>query len=278
MGSYLRPTRLEEALEALALGPRVVIAGGTDYYPARVGRPLDDEILDITALNTQRAISHDAQGWRIPALATWRDIIDADLPPLFDGLKRAARDVGGMQIQNTGTVCGNVCNASPAADGVPNLLALDASIELASLAGRRTLPIGDFVLGNRRTARRADELVTAILVSKPQGSARSTFLKLGARRYLVISIVMVAAVVEMVTANKIAAARISVGSCAATARRLADLEHALTGRALTDDLAGLVQPDHLAPLTPIDDVRGTAAYRRDATQTLLRRALRELAA
>lgn len=278
MGSYLRPTRLEEALEALALGARIVIAGGTDYYPARVGQPLDDEILDITALAALRAISDEGQGWRIPALVTWRDIIDADLPPLFDGLKRAAREVGGMQIQNTGTVCGNVCNASPAADGVPNLLALDASVELASLAGRRTVPIGAFVLGNRRTARRADELVTAILVPKPAGSARSTFLKLGARRYLVISIVMVAAVVEIETANRISAARIAIGSCAATAKRLPDLERALTGRALTDDVAGLIRPEHLAPLTPIDDVRGTAAYRRDATQTLLRRALRELAA
>lgn len=278
MASYLRPTRLEEALEALSSRPRVVIAGGTDYYPARVGRPLDDDVLDITALQALRAIADEGKAWRIPALATWSDVIAADLPPSFDGLKRAAREIGGVQIQNAGTVCGNVCNASPAADGVPNLLALDASVELASLSSRRHVGIGEFVTGNRRTTRRPDELVTAILVPEPHGPARSTFLKLGARRYLVISIVMVAAVVELGPKNEIAAARIAVGSCSAAAKRLPDLESALAGRRLSADLADLVKPDQLAPLTPIDDVRGTAAYRRDATLTLLRRALTELAA
>jgi CO/xanthine dehydrogenase FAD-binding subunit len=278
MASYLRPTRLEEALEALASRPRVVLAGGTDYYPARVGRPLDDEVLDITALQALRAIIDEGKAWRIPALATWSDVIAADLPPLFDGLKRAAREVGGVQIQNAGTVCGNVCNASPAADGVPNLLVLDARVELTSASGGRQIAIGDFVTGNRRTERRPDELVTAILVPKPRSAAHSTFLKLGARRYLVISIVMVAAVVELGPDDTIVTARIAVGSCSAAAKRLPDLEHALAGRRLSPELADLVRPDQLAPLTPIDDVRGTASYRRDATLTLLRRALSELAA
>lgn len=276
MAGYLRPVRLSEALAALAEAPRIVVAGGTDYYPARVGRPLDDDVLDITALPELRRIRDDGRQWRIPALATWTDAVEADLPPCFDGLKLAAREIGGAQIQNAGTVCGNLCNASPAADGTPNLLALDAEVELASTRGTRRLPVREFVVGTRRTTRRPDELMTAILVPKPKHPARATFLKLGARRYLVISISMVAAVVE-VDGAAIVNARLAVGACSAAAQRLPELEHALTGRRLEPGLAELVQPRHLAPLSPIDDVRGTAEYRRDATVTLLKRALGQLA-
>jgi CO/xanthine dehydrogenase FAD-binding subunit len=274
-GSYLRPQRLDEALAALAEAPRMIVAGGTDYYPARVGKPLDDDVLDITALPDLRRIADMGAAWRIPALATWTDLIEADLPPLFDGLKLAARDVGGVQIQNAGTICGNLCNASPAADGIPVLMALDAAVELVSMSGRRVLPVADFVLGNRRTARRPDELVASLIM--PKLDARSTFLKLGARKYLVISIVMVAAVLATRQDGRIATARFAVGSCAATAKRLPALEAELIGRVLDERTAGIVSERHLAPLQPIDDVRGTAEYRHDATLTLLRRALAEFA-
>jgi CO/xanthine dehydrogenase FAD-binding subunit len=275
MGSYLRPTELGEALSALAAAPRIVLAGGTDYYPARVGKPLDDDILDIAGLADLKRIADEGDAWRIPALATWTDLIEAPLPPLFDGLKAAAREVGGVQIQNAGTICGNLCNASPAADGIPVLLALDAAVELASLAGSRRLSVSEFVTGNRQTVRRADELVTALLVPKPKHAARSTFLKLGARTYLVISIVMIAGVIE-VADRQVAAVRLAVGACSAAARRLPALEAALLGQPLDPALADLVRSEHLAPLSPIDDIRGTAAYRRDAALTLLRRALRAL--
>ena len=197
MASYLRPTSLDEALAALADRPRTMLAGGTDIYPARVGRWVGDDILDVTALPELRAIVVTDDVIRIPALATWTDVIRADLPPAFDGLKAAARAVGGVQIQHRGTVAGNLCNASPAADGLPNLMALDARVELVSAAGRREVPVGEFVVGNRRTIRRPDELVTAVLVPRPGSSARSAFLKLGSRAYLVISIAMVAVVVEL---------------------------------------------------------------------------------
>ena len=135
MGSYLRPSRLEDALTALAR-PHVVLAGGTDFYPARVGRAIDEDVLDIAGIAVLRGISADAAGWRLGATTTWSELFEADLPPLFDGLRQAAREVGGRQIQNAGTLAGNLCNASPAADGVPCLLALDAEIELAGPAGR----------------------------------------------------------------------------------------------------------------------------------------------
>ena len=114
MGVYLRPENLDQALDALSGGGLAIVAGGTDFYPARVGRPLDDDVLDISAIAGLRAIEERDDDWRIGALATWSEVIAADLPPCFDGLKLAAREVGGVQIQNAGTVAGNLCNASPA--------------------------------------------------------------------------------------------------------------------------------------------------------------------
>ena len=132
-----------------------ILAGGTDHYPARVGLPLDEDLLDITGIAALGEIRREEHHWRIPALVTWSEILADDrLPPLFDGLKLAAREVGGVQIQNAGTLCGNLCNASPAADGIPNLMALDAEVELASRRGPRHLPVDEFVTGNRKTRAR----------------------------------------------------------------------------------------------------------------------------
>ena len=279
MGSYLRPTEIGDALRALgAQTPRAILAGGTDFYPARVGRTIDEDILDITALPLG-GIEERPDHWRIGALATWSELIAAPLPPCFDALKAAAREVGGVQIQNAGTIAGNLCNASPAADGVPPLLAMDAEIELASAAGERRVPLAEFVTGNRKTARRADELLTAIRVPKPAAGTVSTFLKLGARRYLVISIVMVAATIEPDARGQVARARIAIGACAPAAQRLRALESALNGAPIGVRLATLACSEHLAQaLSPIDDVRGSAQYRNDAALTLVRRALAELGA
>jgi N-methylhydantoinase B len=272
---------LEDALAIRAAGGMTVLAGGTDVYPAKAARAGwgdmgHADILDISAVPGLRGIAADAAGWRIGALTTWTDLIRADLPPLFHGLKLAAREIGGVQIQNRGTLAGNICTASPAGDGAPNLLALDAGVELASRQGRRVVPMRDFIDGYRHTACRADEIVTAILVPRPRGATRGHFLKLGARRYLVISIVMVAGVVETDAAGAIAAARVAIGSCSAVPQRLPALEAALAGRAL-DAAADLVAPAHLAHLAPIDDIRGSAAYRQQAALALTRDLLTQLA-
>lgn len=276
MGSYLRPTTLSAALEALGDGPRLVFAGGTDVYPARVGRPVDDDVLDVSGLPDMRVITVTDGLCRIPALATWTDLIRAELPVRFDGLKAAARAVGGVQIQNRGTLAGNLCNASPAGDGLPNLMALDARVELRSVAGGREVPAEDFMVGNRRTVRRDDELVTAILVPVPAMEASSTFLKLGARAYLVISIAMVAAVVEIGADGRITSARVVVGACSEVPMHVPAVEARLIGRTPAEALDVEVQPADLAHLTPIDDVRATAAYRREAALVLVRRAIEAL--
>ena len=276
MASYLRPRDLESALAAMAEAPRTVVAGGTDYYPARVGKPLDDDVLDVTGIESLREIEDLGDRYRIGALVTWTQAIETPLPPMFDGLKRAAREVGGVQVQNSGTVVGNVCNASPAADGVPNLLALDAEIELASRDATRSVPIGKFITGNRETVRAKDEVVTAISIPKPAEGTTSSFLKLGARHYLVISIVMTAGVLEPAPDGTVASVRLAVGSCSAVAQRLGTLEDLLRGRPVDARLQEAVTEDHLAALSPIDDVRGSGEYRMDAALTLVRRTLAEL--
>jgi len=271
MGSYLRPSDLSEALSALSRGGLAVIAGGTDFYPARVDRAVPEDVLDISGLSELRRIKIMPRYVRIGAGVTWSDLIHADLPRSFDGLKLAAREIGGIQIQNTATIIGNVCNASPAADSLPNLVALDAEVELSSAEGRRQIRVADFVTGNRKTLRRPDELVTALLVPRGLAEARSSFLKLGARRYLVISIAMVAVVLEA-DHGKAKAARIAVGACSAMAKRLTELEQALAGRPLRG-LGAAVLPAHLDLLSPIDDVRASAGYRQEAALILVRRAL-----
>ena len=279
MTRFERPESVAEAARLLAAGEWAVLAGGTDLYPAHVGRQLAAPVLDITGIAGLRGIRRERDGgWTIGATTTWTDVLRADLPPLFDGLKAAACEIGGVQIQNAGTVAGNVCNASPAADGAPALMALDASVVLQSERGERALPVERFVQGNRRTARAADELVVAICVPPRSANARSVFLKLGGRRYLTISMTMVAIVIDADASGTVTYAAAAVGSCAVVARRLPALETRLVGARMDDALDLLVGPSDLAPLVPIDDLRATADYRRDATLTLLRRALKALRA
>jgi len=279
--TYFRPANLEEAVKALAETRGVLLSGGTDFFPARVDRPITETVIDISRVRELKEISVEADRIVIGGRTTWSEIASAALPRGFDGLKSAAREIGGIQIQNFGTVAGNLCNASPAADSVPPLLTLDAEVRLASAAGIRTLPLADFILGNRKTARRADEILTSVAVPRRLENAASSFLKLGARRYLVISIVMVAVTIlndkwnAQINGegNCVAEARVAVGSCSAQSRRLPRLEESLVGAAARPGLGKLATADYLDALSPIDDVRGTAAYRRDASITLVQRAI-----
>lgn len=274
---YHRPDRVEDAFQALAQGASV-IAGGTDWYPARGDGPVPQNLLDITRLPQFSGINRYDGGWRIGAATSWSAIVNADLPPAFAGLQAAGREVGSVQIQNAGTIGGNLCNASPAADGMPALLTLDANVQLVSAQGTRRLPLAQFVTGVRQTALHKGELLQAIDIPdtwQAPGTG-AAFAKLGARKYLVISIVMVALVLEAEN-GKLTHVRIAVGSCAPVAQRLAALEEALLG-ADKDEAAKLVTPDLVEPaLSPIDDVRGTVGYRLDAAVTLVKRALDDAA-
>ncbi len=276
MAAYYRPHTLDDALGFLAETPATVTAGCTDLFPATRRRALEGPILDITGISALRGITKAPDHIRIGANTRWSDIIRADLQPAFDMLKQAAVEVGSVQIQNAGTLAGNICNASPAADGVPCLLALNAIVEIASAKGARTLPLTDFITGVRQTALAPDEIVTALLVPTPDGQSR--FLKLGARKYLVISIAMVAA--RLVTdSGHVTSAAVAVGACSAVATRLPTLEKALTGRRIDASLTTCATGALIAEdLSPIDDIRADAAYRTHAATQLIRRALNDLAA
>lgn len=271
---FHNPKSLDEALVLLEADDWSVLSGGTDFYPGLQDTQPDGNILDISRIEGLRDIKlHNDACWSIGTCVTWSDLIDADLPADFDGLKLAAREIGSRQIQNRATLVGNICNASPAADGMPPLLTLDASVRLSCADGSRDVPLGAFVLGNRKTCLQSNEMVTSILIPKYSGSGRSGFVKLGARKYLVISISMVAARLVVDDQDKIEKAAVSVGSCSLVAQRLTALEAVLEGKYLSDKIADMIRPEHLQNLSPIDDVRATGAYRMEASLELVSRVL-----
>ena len=267
---YFRPKSLAEALTILADEAPRIAAGCTDLFPATERKILPGPILDVTAVAGLRGIQGVEHGLMIGATTTWSDILRAELPPAFDGLKLAAREVGATQIQHRGTIAGNLCNASPAADGVPPLLTLDAEVHLQSKLSERRVPLADFLLGPRKTALASGELVTGVFIPRQALAGSSSFLKLGARRYLVISIAMTAARID-VKDGVVTAAALAIGSCGPTATRLPDAEAALIGEPfdperVTDDMV-------TQAIAPIDDMRADAAYRRHAAAELMRRTL-----
>lgn len=272
---FARPATLTEAITLRAEGMRV-LAGGTDLYPAAGqglgGQDLAGDVLDLTAIADLSGLQSGPEGLRIGACTTWTDLAEAALPPPLTALQQAARLVGGRQVQNAGTLGGNLCNASPAADGVPPLLVLDARVEITGQQGRRDMALADFLIGPRRTALAPDELLTAVILPAAALQGRSAFVKLGARAHLVISIAMAAARVTL-EGGRITHAALAVGACGPVARRVPGLEARLRGQTPAE-AAALLTPDALAEvLAPIDDIRATAAYRVEAAAELLRRAV-----
>ncbi len=272
MPDYARPESLPQALRLMAQGGWRVLAGGTDLYPG-AGGSLSGAILDLGALAELRGL-REGQGLRIGAGVTWAEIAAAPLHPACRALQQAARQVGGRQVQNAGTIGGNLCNASPAADGVPPLLALGAEVEIAAASGSRRLALGDFLLGPRRTALGPGEVLAAVVIPEAGLAGRSAFVKLGARSHLVISIAMVAARLE-VEAGLVTGAALAVGACSPVAVRLPAVEAALIGAPVAEAVNRIRAEEVAAVLSPLDDVRATADYRRAAAAELLRRAVVE---
>lgn len=266
---------LQQALTLLSESHCPVVAGGTDFYPSLQDQAPPLDVIDITQFNELKQVEQVDGHWRIGAGVTWSQVVKSDLPPAFDALKAGALEVGSIQIQNRATIVGNVCNASPAADGMPALLALDAQVECQSLSGTRIIALSEFVKGVRHTDREANELVTALLIPERANTERSAFKKLGARRYLVISAAMVAVNVDSDVHGIVQRCAIAVGSCSPVATRLSGLEQMLVGMA-ANDTAGFmeaVSQHDYQELAPIDDVRGSKAYRYSVVKTLVGRTL-----
>ena len=255
-----RPRTLREALDALRDDPELVpLAGATDLYVSlNFGTLEGKRFLDIWPLRTLRRITEKDDVLSIGALATYTAIIKSRaVRTRVPMLVAASREVGGVQIQNRGTLGGNVANASPAADTLPVLAAADAVVVLASCVGERRVPITRFYTGYRATVKRFDELITAVEIPRVEGE--QYFRKVGTRAAQAISKVVMAAV-------RGAAPRVALGSVAPTVVRLPHTEKALTDGAAIDDVVRILESE----IRPIDDVRSTAAYRRLVAGNLLR--------
>ena len=272
---YYRPDNLEEAIIALNSQKLKIAAGCTDLFPATQREFLGDNILDISGIKSIKGIAVENDFRRIGAMTTWSDLERASLPPCYEMLKQCSKQVGSIQIQNSGTIGGNLCNASPAADGVPCLLSLNASIELSSKSHSRTLKLENFINGSRDTEIKDNEILTSILIPLKNEKGFSAFAKLGARKYLVISIAMVACRLE-VENNIITDVAITIGSCSAVAKRLNSLETLLIGRSINSDLVNEIYKFKFSDfISPIDDIRGTGSYRNEAAKVLVKKAFIE---
>jgi CO/xanthine dehydrogenase FAD-binding subunit len=255
----LRPSNLAEALELKAERPDAVpIAGGTDLMvELNFDRARPAAILDLTRVGELRGWSRDDGRLRLGAGVTYSEAAAPPLAGLMPALAEASRTVGSPQIRNRGTLGGNLGTASPAGDALPPLLAEEAEVEVASVRGARRLPLTDFLVGPKRNALAPDELIAAVHVS-PSG-ARQTFMKIGPRNAMVISVASLALVAD----RKRGELRAALGSAAPTVRLV---------RAPIEERAGFAE-QVAAAASPIDDVRGTAAYRRHALRVLASRAL-----
>jgi xanthine dehydrogenase small subunit len=248
----IEPRSLSHALRLLRdEGPLVPLAGCTDVFVAlNFGAPPGSRFLNLWRLDELRRIEVRGDVLSIGALATFTDLIRSRaVRRRLPMLAAAAREIGGVQIQNRGTIGGNVANASPAGDTLPVLAASDAMVVLAGAGGTRRVPFGAFYTGYRATVMRRDELIVALEVGRVEGA--QWFRKVGTRAAQAISKVVMAGVRGPAT-------RIALGSVAPTVVRVPRTEAVLTAGGSMEEaqaaLAGEIQP--------IDDLRSTAAYRR----------------
>src|SRR6478609_312366 len=272
------PRDLAEAYASLAAAPARPIAGGTDLMVAltgEIGEP-PDRILDLWRLDELRGVALDGDAISLGALTTYTDVRRSSvcrehLPVLVE----AAATIGAAQIQNRGTLGGNVANASPAGDTLPVLLAADASFVLGSVRGERTVAAGDFWPAYRRTALAPDELLLRIRIPLLAGG-EVRFRKVGTRRAQSISkVVLALGWRDGGGASAWTDVRLALGSVAATPIRATETEAAIEGRPPTPETADLAAETLAAELHPIDDVRSTAEYRRIVAARVVHRLIRE---
>jgi CO/xanthine dehydrogenase FAD-binding subunit len=254
-----------------------VIAGGTDVMVLMNARLLDaKEFLDIWQLDELRVIADEGSTLRLGSLTTYTQLIRSALVQRHaPALVAASRTIGAIQIQNRGTLGGNIVNASPAGDTLPVLAAFDAEIEIGSSRGTRTVSLNDFYTGYRRTVLAPDELVVAVKLPKLEPGERDFFYKVGTRRAQAISKVVMAARARIGGAI-IESIKIAVGSVAPTVIRVRDTEALLTGSSISEGVIGRARDAVVREIKPITDVRSTDHYRRVVTANLVGRMLRDL--
>ncbi len=273
---YTAPATLEDALHLKREhgADARVIAGGTDLIPRMRDQVISPEILIDLRRVSLDAISLTASEMQIGAYVTQAQLLaNRDIAREFPALSEACREFAGPPIRNRGTVGGNIVNASPAADLVPPLVAYDANIILASSGGDREMPLAEFFIGPGQTIIEPDEILTEIrLPLMPSGTA-ATFLKLGQRRSMAISVVNLTTRLTLDGECTVSDARIVLGAVAPTPIRAVAAEGVLTGKRLSDELLERAAREAGSEVTPISDVRASEAYRKNMTEVLVRRAL-----
>jgi CO/xanthine dehydrogenase FAD-binding subunit len=275
----LRPGDLAEALEAKAAhSEAVVLAGGTDVMvDLNFDRRRPEGIVDLTRVADLADWERRDGHIRLGSAVTYARII-AELGGELPGLAAASRTVGSPQIRNRGTVGGNLGTASPAGDALPPLTAVGAEVELASRRGVRTLPLGDFLVGPKRNALEPDELITAISI--PVAAGPQQFSKIGTRNAMVIAVAAFSLALDA-SAHSVGTGIGSAGPVVMRAegaerwleQALAEDDAWTSRRALDDSVYGRFGDLVAEAATPIDDVRGTASYRRHALSIMARRTL-----
>ena len=277
---FIAPKTLDAALEALRERPNaVVLAGGTDLWPHWTGSgPRPQLVLSLHRLAALSRIEQQDGELRIGALCTHRQLGSSELvQEAAPALAAAAKTVGAAQIQNRGTLGGNLANASPAADLPPALLAAEAVVELASCAGKRELPLRDFFIAYRTVDRRPDELLVAVRLRPLPAGSNEFFRKVGTRKAQAISKVVAAARIALSAQGQVTQATLAFGSVAATPLRLTSVEQWLKDKPLAAARAA-VAAQVRAAVNPIDDLRSSAAYRRHVSGAIVEGWLTALAA
>ncbi|CAN5600601.1 hypothetical protein BH23CHL7_BH23CHL7_21060 [soil metagenome] len=271
------PKTLDEALAMLSSGQAwQPIAGGTDLLVQITGElgPPPARVLDIWRLDELRGISVEDDRLVLGALTTYTDIRrSAVCAEHLPALVEAAATIGAAQIQNRGTLGGNIANASPAGDTLPVLLATDGVMVLGSSGAEREVPAADFWPAYRQTARRPDELVLRVAIPLPAGR-QVRFRKVGTRRAQAISKVVMA-LAWREDGGVWRDVRLALGSVAATPARARETERVLEGAAPRRETADHAAATLASEIQPIDDVRSTADYRRAVTSRVLHRMLRD---
>ena len=271
------PRHLFEAYERLAAGPTRPIAGGTDVMVAITGElgPIPEQMLDLSRIDALRGISLEASGLVLGARTTYTEIRRSALcREHLPALVEAAATIGAAQIQNRGTLGGNIANASPAGDTLPVLLAADAVILVGGQRGEREIPASEFFIEYRKTALAPDELILQVRFPLPPGR-QLRFRKVGTRRAQAISKVVLALAWRDLGAHAWDDVRVALGSVAATPIRARATEAVLEGARPTPEIADLAAETLAGELEPIDDVRSTADYRRVVSARILHRLLRD---
>lgn len=272
--TFLQPPSIGEALALLGSeGPPVkILAGGTDLLVGPLVGPL--RILDITRIEALKTIVEVEDGLLLGAMTTHSDVVDAPLLARYaEGLQSACRQVGSVQIRNRGTLAGNVVNASPAGDALVALHAHGARLKLCSASGERWLAVEEAALGPKMTALRPDELLTHIHLPIRPGRTLSRFAKVGQRRALVISKVSFALAAGQDDDGVLNQVKFALGSVAPRVISAPEAGALLEGRLLTPEFIGQAADKAAEAATPIDDIRSTAAYRRQALSGLIRKTL-----